>query len=43
VKRVYTDLAVLEITPRGFAVLDMIPGLTRDTLQARTEAPLIWP
>jgi 3-oxoadipate CoA-transferase beta subunit len=43
VKRVYTDLAVLEVTPRGFAVLDMIPGMTRDALQARTEAMLIWP
>jgi 3-oxoadipate CoA-transferase beta subunit len=43
VKRVYTDLAVLEVTPRGFAVLDVIPGMTRDALQARTEATLIWP
>jgi 3-oxoadipate CoA-transferase beta subunit len=43
VKRVYTDLAVLEVTPDGFAVLDMIPGMTPDMLQARTEAPLLWP
>lgn len=43
VKRVYTDLAVLEVTPRGFAVLDMIPGMTRDALRARTEAALVWP
>jgi 3-oxoadipate CoA-transferase beta subunit len=43
VKRVYTDLAVLEVTPRGFAVLDMVPGMTKETLQARTEAELIWP
>ncbi len=43
VKRVYTDLAVLEVTDRGFLVLDMVPGLTRDALQARTEADLIWP
>lgn len=42
VKRVYTDLAVLEVTPRGFAVLDMVPGLWRDALQARTEAELHW-
>ncbi len=40
VRRVYTDLAVLEVTPEGFVVLDMIPGLTFETLQARTEAPL---
>ncbi len=43
VKRVYTDLAVLDVTDRGFLVLDMVPGLTRDALQARTEADLIWP
>ena len=42
VKRVYTDLAVLEVTPRGFAVLDMIPGMTKEILEARTEAALIW-
>jgi len=40
VKRVYTNLAVLDVTPRGFMVLDMIPGLTLAALQARTEAPL---
>ncbi|HUD61203.1 MAG TPA: 3-oxoacid CoA-transferase subunit B [Acetobacteraceae bacterium] len=40
VKRVYTNLAVLDVTPRGFMVLDMIPGLTLEVLQARTEAPL---
>ena len=43
VRRVYTDLAVLEVTPRGFAVLDMVPGMTREILQARTEAELLWP
>ena len=43
VKRVYTDLAVLEVTPRGFAVLDMIPGLTFAALQDRTEAALVRP
>jgi 3-oxoadipate CoA-transferase beta subunit len=40
VKRVYTNLAVLDVTPRGFKVLDMIPGLALEALQARTEAPL---
>src|SRR6185437_6379227 len=42
VRRVYTDLAVLEVTPAGFVVLDMIPGLTREALQQRTEAELRW-
>ncbi len=40
VKRVYTNLAVLDITPRGFEVLDMAPGLTFDALQSKTEAKL---
>ena len=38
VKRVYTDLAVLDVTPDGFVVRDMIPGMTRETLQARTRS-----
>jgi 3-oxoadipate CoA-transferase beta subunit len=42
VKRVYTDLAVLEVTPNGFRVLDTVPGLTHAGLQARTDAWLHW-
>jgi 3-oxoadipate CoA-transferase beta subunit len=40
VNRVYTDLAVIDVTPEGFVVREMVPGLTRDELQARTAAPL---
>lgn len=40
VRRVYTDLAVLDVTDQGFLVLDMIEGLSREELQARTDAPL---
>jgi 3-oxoadipate CoA-transferase beta subunit len=39
-KRVYTNLAVLDITPEGFAVRDMAPGLTFEALQDATDAPL---
>ena len=42
VKRVYTDLAVLEVGPNGFIVLDMVPGMTRAGLQERSEAELHW-
>jgi 3-oxoadipate CoA-transferase beta subunit len=42
VKRVYTNLAVLDITETGFRVIDMLPGLTREALQARTDAPLTF-
>jgi 3-oxoadipate CoA-transferase beta subunit len=40
VKRVYTNLAVLDIEPRGFVVRDMLPGLSFEALQQRTEAKL---
>jgi len=40
VSRVYTNLAVLDVTPQGFEVIDMVPGLSLDALQARTEAPV---
>jgi 3-oxoadipate CoA-transferase, beta subunit len=40
VKRVYTNLAVLDVTDEGFAVRDMVPGLTLDALQKVTDAPL---
>jgi 3-oxoadipate CoA-transferase, beta subunit len=41
VRRIYTNLAVLDVTPRGFVVRDMVPGLSFEELQARTEAPLL--
>ena len=40
VSRVYTNLAVLDVTPAGFVVREMLPGLTLEDLQARTGAPL---
>jgi 3-oxoadipate CoA-transferase beta subunit len=42
VRRVYTDLAVVEITPAGMVVRDMIDGLDQAELQARTGAPLTF-
>src|SRR5271170_1518085 len=40
VKRVYTDLAVIDVTDNGFVVIDTVPGITLDELQARSDAPL---
>jgi len=40
VKRVYTNLAVLDVTDDGFAVREMVPGMTLDELQKVTDAPL---
>jgi 3-oxoadipate CoA-transferase, beta subunit len=42
VSRIYTDLAVIDVTPEGFVVREMDTDLTRDELQARTGAPLTF-
>jgi 3-oxoadipate CoA-transferase, beta subunit len=39
-KRVYTDLAVIDVTEKGFVVIDTAPGLDFAELQARTDAEL---
>ena len=39
-RRVYTNLAVLDVTGDGFAVREMAPGLTFEALQDVTDAPL---
>ena len=41
VSRIYTDLAVLDVTPDGLRVREMAPGLTLNDLQAATAAPLL--
>jgi 3-oxoadipate CoA-transferase beta subunit len=40
VSRVYTGLAVIDITPAGMAVVDMCDGLDLTRLQALTAVPL---
>ena len=40
VSRIYSDLAVIDVTPDGLVVRDMIDGLTLPMLQSRTGAPL---
>ncbi len=40
VKRVYTNLAVLDISARGVVVREMVEGLSLAELQAKTEPPL---
>jgi len=41
VKRVYTNLAIFDITQDGFKLLDMVTGLTLTELQAVTEGRII--
>jgi 3-oxoacid CoA-transferase subunit B len=40
VKRVITDLCVLDITPDGFEVNELAPGVTREQVKQQTEAPV---
>lgn len=40
VKKVFTDLAVIDVTPEGLVVREMVDGMTLDALQAVTEPPL---
>ena len=41
VSRIYTDLAVIDITPGGLKLIDKVDGLSFDDLQRVTGAPLI--
>jgi 3-oxoadipate CoA-transferase, beta subunit len=40
VKRIYSDLAVVDVTDEGFKVIEMVAGLTTAKLQELTGAPL---
>jgi len=42
VKRIYTDIAVISVTADGFLVHEVLPGVSREELQARTGAPLAF-
>ena len=43
VDRVYTDLAVVDVTADGFLVREIVEGLSRDELQAKSGAKLSFP
>ena len=40
VKRIYTNLAVIDVRPEGLLVREMVPGMTLESLQQMTEPPL---
>jgi len=40
VSRVITDLAVVDVTPGGFVLRELAPGVTADEVRAQTDAPL---
>ena len=41
VDRIYTDLAVIEVTPEGFRLIELSPGVDFEYVQERTGAPLL--
>lgn len=41
VTRIYSDLAVIDVTARGFALVELAPGISFDFVQERTAAPII--
>jgi 3-oxoadipate CoA-transferase, beta subunit len=43
ITRVYTELAVIDITPAGFALVELCPGVEFEYVQERTGAPLARP
>ena len=41
VKRIVTNMAVLDVTPKGFKLVERAPGVTVEDIQAATEGRLI--
>jgi 3-oxoacid CoA-transferase subunit B len=40
VRRIYTDMALIDVTPEGLVLREVAPGLDAVAVQAKTEAPL---
>lgn len=40
VRRIYTDMALIDVTPEGLVLREVAPGLKPEAVQACTEAPL---
>ncbi len=41
VSRIYTDLAVVDVTPDGFRVFELAPGVTFEEVEEKTGAPIL--
>jgi len=42
VSRIYTDLAIIDVTSHGLKVIKLAPGIDKDTIINKTEAELIF-
>ena len=40
VTRIYTNMAVIHVTPAGLRLVEVAPGFTRDDVQVATDAEL---
>ena len=43
VSRIFTDLAVIDVTPDGFRVVELAPGVSFEEVQQKTGAPILPP
>ena len=41
VSRIFTDLAVVDVTDKGFQVVELAPGVTFEEVQEKTGAPIL--
>ncbi len=41
VRRIVTDLAVVDVTPQGFRLMERAPGVSVEEIVGKTEAPLL--
>ncbi len=41
VRKIVSDIAVLDVTPQGFRLLERAPGITVEEIQAKTEGRLV--
>jgi 3-oxoacid CoA-transferase subunit B len=43
VDQIITDIAVLDVTPEGLVLRELVPGWTAEEVQALTDAKIIVP